>query len=133
MAKPKQTSILSFFENRNSVTSNNNEKEGDINNINTQNERKGEESCSELQFEELLSVTLRGSNCVAGVHIDEICVIEDSSKSREEDFDEIEDVIVSETKCIADCCSLTCDKPNQPTEKSVLTKTKRFHAVLKYI
>ena len=58
MANPKQTSILSFFENRNSVTSNNNEKEVDVNNINTQNECKGEASCSEPQFEELLSVAL---------------------------------------------------------------------------
>ena len=57
MAKPKQTSILSFSENRSSATSNNNEKEVDVNSINTQNESKGEVSCSEPQFEELLSVT----------------------------------------------------------------------------
>ena len=130
MAKPKQTSILCFFENRSSVTavlSSNNEEEVDVNSINTQNECEGEASCSERLFEEL---PLRGSDCVAGVHNDEICVIdsnEDSSESGEEDFDEIEpDITVSETKCIADCCSLTRDKPNQPTEKSVLTKTKRF-------
>ena len=86
MAKPKQTSILSFFENRSSVTSNNNEKEVDVNSINTQNECEGEASCSEPQFEEVLSVTLRGSDCVAGVHNDEICVVEDSSESGEEDF-----------------------------------------------
>ena len=132
MAKPKQTSILSFFENRSSVTavsSSNNEKEVDVNSVNAQNECEGEASSNEPQFEELLSVPLRGSDCVAGVHNDEICVIdlnEDSSESREEDFEEIEDVTVSEAKCIADCCSLTRDKPNQPTEKSVLTKTKRF-------
>ena len=132
MAKPKQTSILSFFENRSCVTavsSSNNEKEVDVNSINARNECEGEASCSEPQFEELLSVPLRGSDSVAGVHNDEVCVIdsnEDSSKSGEEDFDEIEDATVSETKCIADCCSLTRDKPNQPTEKSVLTKTKRF-------
>ena len=64
--------------------------------------------------------------CRCGVHNDEICVIEDSSKSGEEDFDKIKDVTVSKTECIADCCSLTRDKPNQPNEKSVLTKTKRF-------
>ena len=34
--------------------------------------------------------------------------------------------MVSEIECIADCCSLTCDKPNHSNEKSVLTKTKRF-------
>ena len=33
--------------------------------------------------------SLRGSDCVAGVHNDEICGIEDSSESGEEDFDEI--------------------------------------------
>ena len=71
-----------------------------------------------------MSVTLRGSDCVADVHNDGICVIEDSNESREEDFDEIEDVTVSETKCITDYCSSTSNKPNQPTEKSVLTKTK---------
>ena len=38
-----------------------------------------------------LSVALRGSDCVADVHNDEICVIEDSSESGE-DFDKIEDV-----------------------------------------
>ena len=66
-------------------------------------------SCSEPQFEELLSVALKASDCVAGVCNDEICdsVIEDSSKSGEEDFDEIEDVMVIKTECIADCCSLT--------------------------
>ena len=105
MAKPKQTSVLSFFENRSSVTSNSNEKEVDVNSINTQNECKDEASCSEPQFEELLSVMLRSSDCVGGVHNDEICVIEDSSESGEEDFDEIKDVTVSETECIADCCS----------------------------
>ena len=79
--------------------------EVDVNSINAQNECEGEASCSEPQFKELLSVPLRGSDCVAGVHNDEICVIdsnEDSSESGEEDFDEIEDVTVSETKCIAD-------------------------------
>ena len=75
-SKPKQTSTLSFFENRSSVMSNNNEKEVDVNSINTQNECEGEASCSEPQFEELQSVALRGSNCVAGVHNDEICVID---------------------------------------------------------
>ena len=75
MAKPKQTSILSFSENRSSVTSNNNEKEVDVNSINTQNECEGEASCSKAQFKELLSVALRGSDCVAGVHNDEICVV----------------------------------------------------------
>ena len=84
MAKPKQTLTLSFFENRSSVMSNNNEKEVDVNSVNTQNECTGEVSCNELQFKELLSVVLRGSDCVAGVHDHEICVIEDSSKSREE-------------------------------------------------
>ena len=77
-------------------------------------------SCSEPQFEELLSVALRGGDCVAGVHNDEICVIKDSSESGKEDFDEIEDVTVSEIECIAECCSLTRDKLNEPTEKSVL-------------
>ena len=64
--------------------SNSNEKEVDVNSINTQNECEGEASCSEPQFEELLSVVLRGSDCVADVHNHEICVIEDSSKSGEE-------------------------------------------------
>ena len=65
--------------------------------------------------------------CRCGVHNDEIGVIEDSSESREEDIDEIEDVTVSETECIADCCSLTRDKPNQPTEKTVcLLKLRGF-------
>ena len=48
MAKPKQTSILSFFENRSSVTavsSSNNEKEVNVNSINAQNEYEGEASC----------------------------------------------------------------------------------------
>ena len=76
MAKPKQTSILSFCENRSSVTSNNNEKEVGVNSVNTQNECEGEANCSEPQFEELLSVALRGSDCVAGVCNDEICVID---------------------------------------------------------
>ena len=49
------------------MTSNHNEKEVDVNSINTQNESEGEASCSELQFEELLSVTLRGSDCVGVV------------------------------------------------------------------
>ena len=102
----------------------NNKKEVDVNSINTQNESEGEASCSETQFEELLSVMLRGSDCVADVHNDGICVIEDSNESGEEDFDEIEDVTVSETERIIDYCSLTRNKPNQPTEKSVLTKTK---------
>ena len=128
MAKPKQTSIPSFLENRSSVMNNNNEKEVDVNSINTQNECEGEASCSEPQFKELLSVTLRGSDCVAGVYNDEIYVNEDSSESGEEDYDKIKDVTVSETECIADCCSLTHDKPNQPTEKSMLTKTKRFQS-----
>ena len=109
MAKPKQTSILSVFENRSNVTSNNNETEVDVNSIDNQNECEGEVSCSDPQFEELLSVVLRGSDCVVGVHNDEICVVEDSSEIGEEDFDEIEDVTVSETECIADCCSLTRD------------------------
>ena len=34
--------------------------------------------------------------------------------------------MVSETECNAECCSLTRDKPNQPTEKSVRTKTYKF-------
>ena len=123
MAKPKHTNFNSFFENRSNVTSNN-KKEVDVNSINTQNESEGEASCSETQFEELLSVMLRGSDCVADVHNDGICVIEDSNESGEEDFDEIEDVTVSETERIIDYCSLTRNKPNQPTEKSVLTKTK---------
>ena len=41
------------------MTSNNNEKEVDVNSINTQNDCEGEVSCSEPQFEELLSVALR--------------------------------------------------------------------------
>ena len=71
-SSPKQTSILSFFENSTSV-SDNNEKEVYVNSINTQNKCEDEASCSELQFEELLSVMLRGSACVAGVHNDEMC------------------------------------------------------------
>ena len=121
MAKPKHAN---FNENRSSVTSNNNEKEVDVNSINTQNESEGEASCSEPQIEELLSVTLRGSDCVADVHNDGICIIEVSNESGEEDFDKIEDVTVSETERITDYCSLTRNKSNQPTEKSVLTKTK---------
>ena len=51
------------------MTSNNNEKEVDVNSINTQNECEVEASCSEPQFEELLSVALRGSDYVAMVFI----------------------------------------------------------------
>ena len=57
------------------MTSNNNEKEVDVNSINTQNECKVEASCSKLQFEELLSAALRGSDCVAGVHNDEVVIV----------------------------------------------------------
>ena len=42
-----------------------------------------------------------------------------------------EDEMVIETECTPDCCSLTRDKPNQPTEKTVLAKTKKFQAVEK--
>ena len=44
MAKPKHANFNSFFENRSSVTSNNNEKEVDVISINTQNESEGEAS-----------------------------------------------------------------------------------------
>ena len=34
--------------------------------------------------------------------------------------------MVIETECTADCCSLMLNKPNQPTNKTVLAKTKKF-------
>ena len=49
--------LASFFENRSSVASNNNEKEVDVNSNNTQNECEGEMICSEPQFEELATVS----------------------------------------------------------------------------
>ena len=66
-SKPKQTSILSFFENRSSVMNNNNENEVDVNSINTQNECKGEASCSEPQFEELTLAGIQAGNQHEGI------------------------------------------------------------------
>ena len=47
------------------------------------------------------------------------------SNSGEEIKDETNEM-VSDTECTADCCHLMRDKPNQPTEKTVLAKTKRY-------
>ena len=49
---------------------------------------------------------------------DSIDICDDSG----EETDETSDM----TECIADCCSLTHDNPNQPTDKTVLVKTKKF-------
>ena len=38
--------------------------------------------------------------------------------------EESEDEMVIETECTPDCCSLTCNKPNQPTEKLCLLKPR---------
>jgi len=52
-------------------------------------------------------------------------IVDICNDSGEESEDEINEMVI-ETECTVDCCCLTCDKPNQPTEKTVLAKTKKF-------
>ena len=52
-------------------------------------------------------------------------IVDICNDSGEESEDEINEMVIK-TECTADCCCLTRDKPNQPTEKIVLAKTKKF-------
>jgi len=57
-------------------------------------------------------------------------IVDICNDSGEESEDEINEMVIK-TECTADCCCLTRDKPNQPTEKTVVAKTKSSKVVEK--